>query len=32
VDVQNASSGFDHTGDQLVRLSWRPADGVILPR
>ena len=31
VDVQNASGGFDHTGDQLVRLSWRPADGVILP-
>ena len=32
VDVQNTSGGFDHAGDQLVRLSWRPADGVILPR
>jgi spermidine/putrescine ABC transporter ATP-binding subunit len=32
VDVQNASGGFDRTGDQPVRLSWRPADAVILPR
>ena len=32
VDVQNSSGAFDRTGDQLVRLSWRPADGVILAR
>ena len=32
VDVQNSSGGFDRTGEALVRLSWRPADGVILPR
>ena len=32
VDVQNASGGFDLAGDQLVRLSWRPVDGVILLR